>query len=210
MITIKHRMTGETLCKVRTLQGAFLRGVFLRGADLRHADLRGALLQGAFLQGVFLRGADLRHADLQGADLRGAFLQGVFLRGADLRHADLQGADLRGAFLQGADLRGADLRGAFLQGADLRGAFLQGADLGEKFGKVLANGYFTTGPIGSRDDTLTAWHTDKDIFINTGCFFDSIELFRAAVIKTHGEESKHGKLYLGMCNVIEFKFGSDE
>ncbi len=30
--------------------------------------------------------------------------------------------------------------------------------------------------------------------------------FRAAVIKTHGEESKHGKTYLGIANLIELHF----
>ena len=88
-------------------------------------------------------------------------------------------------------------------------ANLRGANLGEKIGKVKAEGYFTVGPLGSRKDMLIAWRTDKGIFIKAGCFFDSMELFRAAVIKTHGENSKHGKLYLRMCNVIEFKFSEE-
>ncbi len=99
--------------------------------------------------------------------------------------------------------------GANLYGANLRGANLYGANLGEKAGKLLPNGYFTAGPLGSRNDTLTAFHTDKGIFIRTGCFFDSLTLFRAAVVKTHGEESKHRKLYLSVCNFIEFKFAKE-
>ena len=113
------------------------------------------------------------------------------------------------ANLGGADLGEADLGGADLYGANLRGANLGGANLGEKIGKVKAEGYFTVGPLGSRKDMLIAWRTDKGIFIKAGCFFDSMELFRAAVIKTHGENSKHGKLYLRMCNVIEFKFSEE-
>ena len=103
-----------------------------------------------------------------------------------------------------ANLRGADLRWANLRRADLRGA-----DLGVKFGKLKYDGFFSAGPLGSRNDTLLAFNTDKGIFVRAGCFFDSLELFREAVIKSHGEESKHGKLYLGMANVIEFKFSED-
>jgi len=42
--------------------------------------------------------------------------------------------------------------------------------------------------------------------VKAGCFFDSLEAFRAKVIKTHEEESKHGKLYLGVANLIDYKF----
>lgn len=85
-------------------------------------------------------------------------------------------------------------------------AYLRGADLGKKYGKLKENGYFSIGPLGSRNDTLMAFHTDKGIFVRAGCFFDSLELFRTKVIDTHGEDSKHGKLYLGAANMIEFKF----
>lgn len=89
------------------------------------------------------------------------------------------------------------------------GANLAGAYLGEKFGKLKDKGIFRAGPLGSQEDFMDAYHTDKGVFIKAGCFFDSLELFRAAVIKSHGEESKHGKLYLGMANVIEFKFSEN-
>ena len=174
---------------------ADLRGAYLYGADLRGADLGGANLYGA----------DLRGADLGGADLRGADLGGAYLGGANLRGANLYGANLRGANLRGANLYGADLRGAYLRGAYLRGAYL-----GEKFGKLLDKGYFSAGPLGSREDYLQAFHTEKGIFIKAGCFFDSLEAFRDAVTEKHGETSKHGKLYLGMANVIEFKFAGEE
>jgi len=150
----------------------------------------------------------VEEAVMRGADLGGAYLRGVNLHSADLRGAYLRGVNLHSADLGGADLRGSDLRGVNLHSADLRGADLRGADLGEK-GKPLLNGYFTAGPLGSRNDNLQAFHTDKGIWIMAGCFFDSIEAFRAAVIKTHGEDSKHGKLYLNVANLIEYKFSSE-
>ena len=126
------------------------------------------------------------------------------------RGTNLYGADLGGADLGAANLYAADLSGANLSGADLSGANLSGANLGKKVGKLKGQGYFATGPLGSRNDTLQAFHTDKGIFVKTGCFFDSLEAFRAAVIKTRGEDSKHGKLYLGVANLIEYKFGETE
>ena len=110
------------------------------------------------------------------------------------------------AVKSGANLRGADLGGANLGGADLRGANLRGANLGEKIGKLKANGYFFAGYLGSRNDVLMAFHSDKGVFVRAGCFTGSLDDFRAAVIKTHGETSKHGKLYLGIANIIEYKF----
>ena len=89
-----------------------------------------------------------------------------------------------------ADLRGADLRGADLYDADLYDADLRGADLGEKFGKLRTKGFFSAGPLGSREDLLQAFHTDKGIFVKTVCFFDSLELFREAVIKSYDEYIK--------------------
>ena len=156
--------------------------------------------------GADLRGANLYGANLRGADLRGADLGGADLRGADLRGANLRGADLYGADLGGANLYGANLYGANLRGADLYGANLRGADLGEIIGKLKANGYFFAGYLGSRNDVLMAFHSDKGIFVRAGCFTGSLDEFRAAVIKTHGETSKHGEMYLGIANIIEYKF----
>ena len=103
------------------------------------------------------------------------------LHGADLRSADLQGADLRSADLQGANLHGADLRSADLQGANLHGANLQPG--------LFIKGdcpFIQIGPIGSRLDYLSAFMTNKGIFLRTGCFFGSIKDFNEAVITRYG------------------------
>ncbi len=135
-----------------------------------------------------------------------AITQYADLRSANLRSADLQSADLRSADLRYANLRYANLRYANLQSADLRYADLRYADLGEKIGKLKSGGYFTCGPQGSRNDMLMAFNSDNGMFVKAGCFTGSLDEFRAAVIKTHGKTSKHGKLYLGVANLIEYKF----
>jgi len=97
------------------------------------------------------------------------------LRGANLRGADLRGADLCGADLYGANLRGANLCGADLRDADLRDANLCGADL---YG---AKNILSIGPIGSRGDYLFVSKKKNELFVKTGCFYDTLEAFESAV-----------------------------
>ena len=146
------------------------------------------------LRGAALRGADLYGADLEDADLSGADLRSADLRSADLRRANLYGANLRGANLYGADLRRANLYGANLYGANLYGADLRRADLGGA-GKLTGDRpYFAVGPIGSRQDVLAAFQTEKGIFLRAGCFFGTVEEFRAKLEGEHGN-NVHGKEY---------------
>jgi hypothetical protein len=163
------------------LRGADLSGAYLSGADLSGAGLRDAYLSRAYLSGAYLSGADLSGADLSGADLRGA----------DLRGADLSGAGLRGAYLSGAGLRDAYLRGAYLSGAGLRGHKL----VGER-------PIIQIGPIGSRADYLVAYLTDAGVMIRAGCFFGTLDEFRAACSETHGD-SAHGREYAAAIALIE-------
>ena len=64
---------------------------------------------------------------------------------------------------------------------------------------------------GSSYITTTAF-LDKEIGVRIvcGCFTGSLYQFREKVIETHGENSKHGKLYLGMANMIEFRLSVPE
>ena len=118
VITIKNRITSETLLGIETLCGADLRGADLVDADLVNADLVNADLRGADLRGANLVDADLEGADLEDADLRDANLRGANLRGANLRDANLRDANLRDANLRDADLRDANLRGANFSNTD--------------------------------------------------------------------------------------------
>jgi hypothetical protein len=128
----------------------------------------------------------------------------AYLSGADLSGADLSGADLSGSYLSGADLYGADLSrtnlyGAYLSGADLSGAYLSGAYLsganGEKLTLPKDNPVLGIGPIGSRQAHMTAYNTDKGIYIKTGCYFDTIEKFKEAVHEKH-KNTKYSHDYM--------------
>jgi len=203
-IEIKCRFTGKVLFEHSakdntvklTVLAAFEKKVSLSGADLSGADLSGADLSGADLSGAYLSGAYLRSADLSGADLSGAYLSGADLSGAYLRSADLSGAYLSGAYLRSACLSGADLRSA-----DLRGAIL-------KDGSKVDDGprpfvYF--GLFGSDARDLIAFRTDLGIRIQTGCFFGTVEEFKAAVKKKHSD-NEHGQEYASVLALVELHF----
>ena len=215
---IKSRFTGSVLFSLETeslklcveaavkakadLRDANLRDANLSGAYLRGANLGGADLGGAYLRGAYLGGADLGDVDLRGADLRGAYLGGADLSDANLSDANLRGADLRGAYLGGADLSDAYLGGAYLGDADLSGAHLSGAD-GQKLTLVGGRPHLTLGPMGSRHDMLHVWLTDAGVYVRAGCFWDTLDKFRAAVSETHGGGGVHAQEYHAAIALIE-------
>ena len=99
----------------------------------------------------------------------------------------------------------ANLRCANLRCANLGGANLRGANLGEKIGKLKADGVISISPVGSREDVLLGFHSDKGTFIKTGCFTGTVDEFRSKVITTHGDNDFSYE-YLGIANLIEFHF----
>ena len=107
------------------------------------------------------------------------------------------------ANLSGADLSRADLSGANLSGAYLSGAYLYGAD-GNKLTLVGYRPFFSIGPIGSRNATLMAFLTDAGVYVRAGCFFDTLEAFEAAVLKTHGTTSNHAEEYHAAIGMIQW------
>ena len=186
---------------------ANLRGADLGDADLGDANLGGADLRAANLGYANLGYANLRGADLRGADLGGANLYGADLYGADLRAANLYGANLRAADLGYADLRGADLGDANLRGADLGDADLRGADLGGA-GKLTGDRpYFAVGPIGSRQDVLAAFLTEKGVYLRAGCFFGTVEEFRDKLQGEHGD-NVHAVEYRAALVLVEAHYNA--
>ena len=135
-----------------------------------------------------------------------AYLGSANLGGANLSGADLSGANLSFANLGGADLSGASLRGASLVGANLYGAVLSCANLSGENAKLIGDlPYFSIGPIGSRQDSLTLWLTEKGPLLKTGCFGPgTFEDFRRNLERDHAEGSAHRREYeaaLLMCEM---------
>ena len=98
------------------------------------------------------------------------------------------------ADLSGANLSGANLSFANLSRANLYGANLSGAN-GEKLTLLKNNSILFIGPIGSRQAYMTAYNTDKGIYVKTGCYFDTVKNFKLSVDKTH-HGTKHAHNYM--------------
>ena len=128
------------------------------------------------------------------------------LAGANLAYANLAGADLAGADLARANLAYADLAGADLARANLAYADLAGADLDHPtLGKLQLVGQrpvLSIGPLGSRCATLMAFLTDRAVMVRAGCFWDTLDAFRAAVATTHGD-GPHAREYAAAIALIE-------
>ena len=125
----------------------------------------------------------------------------LFSAGGETLRDVVQQAVQGGADLRGANLRSADLSGADLRSADLSGADLSGAD-GKNLSLVGSRPVFMLGPIGSLCDYLTAYLTDAGVHVRAGCFFDTIEAFRAAVVAEHADNN-HGREYMAAIAMIE-------
>ena len=107
----------------------------------------------------------------------------VALEKATTARAYLAGADLAGAYLAGAYLAGAYLVGANLVGALVRGHKLIGT-----------RPVFQIGPIGSRCAQFVSYITEAGVLLNAGCFWGTVDEFRAKLAATHGDND-HAKEY---------------
>ena len=94
---------------------------------------------------------------------------------------------------------------AVMRGANLGGANLDGAD-GKNLTLVGSRPVFVLGPIGSRCDYLTAYLTDAGVYVRAGCFFDTLDAFRAAVVAEHADNN-HGREYMAAIAMIEARAG---
>jgi mannose/cellobiose epimerase-like protein (N-acyl-D-glucosamine 2-epimerase family) len=63
--------------------------------------------------------------------------------------------------------------------------------------------FFAIGPLGSRNAALMAFLTDAGIYVRAGCFWNTLEAFKAAVAKTHGT-SDYGVEYQNAITMIEW------
>ncbi len=176
---IKHRYTDAVLYE------ADIPDDTPSGLQCRVA-LEKATTTGASLAGANLAGANLAGANLDGASLDGAYLAGAYLARAYLARANLAGAYLARASLAGANLDGANLAGAYLAGKKLIGT----------------RPVFQIGPIGSRCAYFVSYITEAGVLLNAGCFWGTVDEFRAKLANTHGDND-HAKEYNAALLMIE-------
>ena len=192
---IIHRYTDEVLFEDNsidmstTLQAAIEANTDLCGADLRDQDLRwvdmtnGRFSHAIFKNSVLIR-AKLDNADFGGASFEGANLCCVSAVKCNFRNASFHKALLNCASLKEADLSHVDFTYSMLSDATMENACLAYADFANsKFdntsliGATLRDGAVLEAaqpvlqitPIGSRQDTLVIYSTNKGLYFDTGC-----------------------------------------
>ena len=81
------------------------------------------------------------------------------------------------------------------------------------YGDAMVSGdadYATVQGFGSEYRTTTFFRTKAgDIGVRCGCFYGTLEEFRAKVRETHGE-TKTAKEYLMVADLMEFRFSKEE
>lgn len=220
--TIKHRAVGSVLYETRaaSLRDAVVKAV-RNGTPLRYADLPGVDLSELSLRGADFTGAKLDRAMLQHTNLSGALLSSCSMRhvnatsasfeGAAMHAVDMTGATICGAALSGASLAGARLKDVRLSGADLQGAHLSATSFerahivtedGVRLTLIGARPVLCLGPLGSRNDYLTAYVTDHGTYVMAGCFFGPLVDFVQAVHDTH-KNTVHNREYAQAVKLIQ-------
>lgn len=138
----------------------------------------------ALEKGISLRYADLSHVKLSDVDFTGA----------DLRDSLLNCSDLKYAYLEKADLRGADLRYTELYAAELQGAKLKK----DVIVSDVDSPAFIIGPIGIKEEIITAIKTNTGIQVLCSAFGDLIPIEDC-------EKSKNEEL-IAACRLIRIHF----
>lgn len=171
------------------------------------AQVRGA---GWCLDGAIFHSTDLCRLDFSQLSLREARFVACHLDDALFCSANLSGAEFNACSMVGANFRKAlatDLRltsvnathsnwaDAYLEGARISSTTVATLrlDRAEYLGDVVTyrsklvgdHGVRCFGPIGSRNDHLTAIFTERGIVLETGCFCGGIQEFEASLQETH-------------------------
>ncbi|WII39673.1 hypothetical protein [Paenibacillus thiaminolyticus] len=68
--------------------------------------------------------------------------------------------------------------------------------------------FLTIGPIGSENGVLTAYRSKDGLMVNRGCFTGTLDVFKAAVEETHGD-NKYGRSYAALVEFIKVHFGEE-
>ena len=119
----------------------------------------------------------------------------------NLSHADFSGADF-----SSVNFSGVNFSGAYLSGANFSGADFSGATIKEGIKLVSYRPIISISCLGSRDSFLTAFNTEKGIFITTGCKIEiELESFVSMVKETH-KGGVHELQYLNAINFIKSNF----
>lgn len=165
--------------------GGRLDGAMFHSTDLRRLDFSRLILREA----IFVA-CDLDDAIFQGADLSGAEFNACSMVGANFRKVVASDLRLISAHATHSNWANAYLKWARISSTAVTTLRLDRADwltdVVTHHGKLVGDhGVRCFGPIGSRNDHLTAIFTERGIVLETGCFSGGIQEFEASLQETH-------------------------
>lgn len=229
---IMHHYTGKVLFEDDslemhvTLQAAIKANTDLCGADLRNQDLRWLNMNNGRFSDALFNNSMLDYAKLDNADFRGACFEGANLHNVSAVKCDLENASFYRALLFYASLKGANLSCSTFTQSVLSYATLENACLScanftyAKFfdtsliGATLRDGavleevrpVLQINPIGSRQDTLVIYNTNKGLYFDTGCQRQiSQSTFEERILKFHSN-NMHARDYRAAIAMAEAYF----
>ena len=151
---------------------------------------------------------------LEGENFKAAFMT-AFAAGQRFEYADLSGMDLSKLNIKFGCFYGTKFYGTTFDGTKFDGTTFDGTTFyGTTFkrtcfaGKEIvdcARPIFAIHPLGSEQRTMYAVLTKKGIHILTGCFSGSVDEFKAAIEKKHGDNA-HDQEYLAALTLVELHF----
>ena len=162
------------------LDGAMFHSTDLRRLDFSQLSLREARFVACHLDDALFCGANLSGAEFNACSMVGVNFRKVVASDLRLISADATHSNWANAYLKGARISSTVVTTLRLDRADCLG------DAATYRSKLVGNhGVRCFGPIGSRDDHLTAIFTERGIVLETGCFSGGIQEFEASLQETH-------------------------
>lgn len=123
---------------------------------------------------------DFGNAYVNDFDLSETDLSGASFADADLILVNFTGANLSNCAFANTNLRGCKFHGAILDNADMSGCNIRGAA-----------GILAIGPVGSRGDMLYAVIHPDCLMVKTGCFWGTLDEFKAEVDEKYEGDPSH-------------------
>ena len=208
---IKSWITGKVII---TLEGenfkaafmtAFAAGQRFEYADLSGMDLSKLNIKFGCFYGTKFYGTTFDGTKFDGTKFDGTKFDGTTFYGTKFDGTKFDGTKFYGTTFDGTKFDGTTFDGTKFDGTTFYGTTFKRTCFAGKEIVDCARPIFAIHPLGSEQRTMYAVLTKKGIHILTGCFSGSVDEFKAAIEKKHGDNA-HDQEYLAALTLVELHF----
>ena len=193
---IKSWITGKVII---TLEGENFKAAFMT------AFAAGQRFEYADLSGMDLSKLNIKFGCFYGTKFYGTTFDGTKFDGTKFDGAKFDGTKFYGTTFDGTKFDGTKFDGTTFDGTTFYGTTFKRTCFAGKEIVDCARPIFAIHPLGSEQRTMYAVLTKKGIHILTGCFSGSVDEFKAAIEKKHGDNA-HDQEYLAALTLVELHF----